>query len=76
MSVPQRCFGKKLTWYAMRWDIGESREGHMVQSVRDRPRLKDSRLVAGEAPWRESKGAELSDDSEKSVGKALGCNVQ
>jgi hypothetical protein len=34
----------------------------MVQSVRDRPRLKDSSLVAGEAPWRESKTAEPSDN--------------
>jgi hypothetical protein len=34
----------------------------MVQSVRDRPRLTDSGLVAGEAPWRESKTAEPSDE--------------
>ena len=44
-----------------RWIIGVSREGHIDQSVRDRPRLKDSGLVAGEAPWRESKTAEPSD---------------
>jgi len=30
--------------------------------VRDRPRLRDSGLVAGEAPWRESKTAEPSDN--------------
>jgi hypothetical protein len=48
--------------YHERWEIGVSREGHMVQSVRDRPRLKDSSLVAGEAPWRESKTAEPSDN--------------
>ena len=39
-----------------------SRQGHIVQSVRDRPRPKDSGLVAGEAPWRESKTAEPSDN--------------
>jgi hypothetical protein len=39
-----------------------SRKGHIVQSVRDRPRLKDSGLVAGEASWRESKTAEPSDN--------------
>ena len=38
-----------------------SSQGHMIQSVRDRPRLTDSGLVAGEAPWRESKTAEPSD---------------
>jgi hypothetical protein len=48
--------------YLTRWKIGVSRKGHMVQSVRDRPRLKDSSLVAGEAPWRESKTAEPSDN--------------
>jgi len=39
-----------------------SSQGHMIQSVRDRPRLTDSGLVAGEAPWRESKTAEPSDE--------------
>jgi hypothetical protein len=34
----------------------------MVQSVKDRPRLTDSGLVAGEAPWRESKTVEPSDN--------------
>jgi Transposase DDE domain len=36
--------------YKERWQIGVSSQGHMVQSVRDRPRSKDSGLVAGEAP--------------------------
>ena len=45
-----------------RWDIGVSSQGHIVQSVRDRPRPKDSGLVAREAPWRESKTAEPSDN--------------
>ena len=48
--------------YKDRWEIGVSSQGHMVQSVRDRPRLTDSGLVAGEAPWRESKTAEPSDE--------------
>ena len=54
--------GRVLRRYRRRWKIGVSRKGHIVQSVRDRPRLKDSGLVAGEAPWRESKTAEPSDN--------------
>ncbi len=50
-----------LQIYFDRWQIGVSRQGHIVQSVRDRPRSKDSDLVAGEAPWRESKTVEPSD---------------
>src|SRR5213082_1952252 len=34
--------------YKDRWQIGVSRQGHIVQSVRDRPRPKDSGPVAGE----------------------------
>ena len=48
--------------YKERWAIGVSSQGHIVQSVRDRPGPKDSGLVAGEAPWRESKTAEPSDN--------------
>jgi hypothetical protein len=48
--------------YKSRWQVGVSSQGHIVQSVGDRPRLKDSGLVAGEAPWRESKTAEPSDN--------------
>ena len=51
-----------LDVYGRRWYIGVSRQGHIVQSVKDRPRPKDSGLVAGEAPWRESKTAEPSDN--------------
>ncbi len=54
--------GRIIELYGRRWNIGVSRKGHIVQSVRDRPRLKDSGLVAGEAPWRESKTAEPSDN--------------
>jgi hypothetical protein len=63
--------------YHERWEIGVSSQGHIVQSVRDRPRSKDSDLVAGEAPWRESKTAEPSDEhTRRSVRNAPGCNVQ
>ena len=48
--------------YHERWEIGVSSQGHIVQSVRDRPRLRDSSLVAGEAPWRASKTVEPSDN--------------
>ena len=48
--------------YHERWEIGVSRQGHIVQSVKDRPRPKDSGLVAGEASWRESKTTEPSDN--------------
>ena len=48
--------------YKERWKIGVSSQGHIVQSVEDRPRSKDSGLVAGEAPWRASKTAEPSDN--------------
>ena len=48
--------------YKERWAIGVSSQGHIVQSVKDRPGPKDSGLVAGEAPWRESKTAEPSDN--------------
>jgi len=33
--------------YKERWQIGVSRQGHIVQSVKDRPRPTDSSLVAG-----------------------------
>jgi hypothetical protein len=48
--------------YRDRWQIGVSRQGHIVQSVKDRPRPKGSGLVAWEAPWRESKTVEPSDN--------------
>jgi hypothetical protein len=53
---------EKLEWYAQRWKIGVSSQGHINQSVKVRPGLKDSGLVAGEAPWRESKTVKLSDN--------------
>jgi hypothetical protein len=48
--------------YKERWTIAVSSQGHINQSVEVRPRLKDSGLVAWEAPWRESKTAEPSDN--------------
>jgi hypothetical protein len=53
---------EKLKWYALRWKIGVSSQGHVFKSVKVRPRLKDSDLVAWEAPWRETKTAEPSDN--------------
>ncbi len=40
--------------YGKRWDIGVSRQGHIIQSVRIRPGTKGSIPVAWEAPCRES----------------------
>jgi len=48
--------------YCQRGEMGVSRQGHIVQSVKVRPRPKDSGLVAWEASWRESKTAEPSDN--------------
>jgi len=48
--------------YKDRWEIGVSSQGHIVQSVKDRPRPIDSGLVAGEAPRRESKTVKPSDN--------------
>src|ERR1700688_4897428 len=54
--------GRELRRYCRRWKIGVSRQGHINQSVKVRPRPEDSRLVAWEAPWRESKAAKPSDN--------------
>jgi hypothetical protein len=63
MLDPKLAPAKELAaLYQERWEIGVSSQGHIVQSVRDRPRSRDSGLVAGEAPWRESKTAEPSDN--------------
>jgi len=60
-----------------RWIVGVSSEGHTVMSVKVRPELKDSGFEAREAPWRESKTAEPSDNMlERSMREASGCNVQ
>lgn len=47
--------------YKSRWEVGVSSKGHITQSVKVRPRLKDSGLVAWEAPLRETKTVEPSD---------------
>ena len=63
--------------YNAEWLIGVSSEGHAVMSVKVRPEPKDSGFEAREAPWRESKTAEPSDNMlERSVREASGCNVQ
>ena len=48
--------------YWTRWKIGVSSQGHINQPVQVRPRPTDSNLVAGEAPWRESKTVKPSDN--------------
>jgi len=48
--------------YKQRWQIGVSRQGHIVQPVKVRPRPIDSGLVAWEAPWRENNTVEPSDN--------------
>ena len=50
------------TLYRRRWNVGVSSQGHVFKSVQVRPGLKDSDLVAWEAPWRESKTVEPSDN--------------
>ena len=48
--------------YGRRWNVGVSSQGHVFKSVKVRPRSRDSDLVAWEAPWRESKTVEPSDN--------------
>ena len=48
--------------YKSRWQVGVSSQGHVFKSVKVRPRLEDSDLVAWEAPWRETKTVEPSDN--------------
>ena len=64
--------------YHERWEIGVSRQGHIVQPVKVRPRPTDSGLVAWEASWRESKSAKPSDymlGKEYAQPTRLQCNV-
>jgi hypothetical protein len=51
-----------LRWYTLRWRIGVSRQGHINQSVKVRPRLEDSSLVAREASWSKSETMKPSDN--------------
>ena len=54
--------GRPLRRCRRRWRVGVSRQGHINQSVKVRPRRRDSGLVAGEAPWSESKTVKPSDN--------------
>jgi hypothetical protein len=54
--------GRRLSRYMRRWLVGVSSEGHAVMSMKVRPEPKDSGFEAREAPWRESKTAEPSDN--------------
>ena len=48
--------------YKERWQIGVSSQGHIIQSVKVRPRPTDSGLVAWEASWSESETMKPSDN--------------
>jgi hypothetical protein len=48
--------------YKERWQIGVSRQGHINQSVKVRPRLEDSSLVARGASWSKSETMKPSDN--------------
>jgi hypothetical protein len=48
--------------YRRRWKIGVSRQGHINQSVKVRPRRRDSSLVAGEASRSKSETMRPSDN--------------
>ena len=48
--------------YKQRWQVGVSSQGHINQPVKDRPRPRDSGLVAWEASWSESKTMKPSDN--------------
>jgi len=66
-----------IDWYRARWEIGVSGKGCLIQSVKVRPRPRDSSLVAWEAPWRESKTVKPSDNVlAMEYSNVPGCNVQ
>jgi hypothetical protein len=63
--------------YRCRWQVGVSSQGHVFKSVKVRPRLKDSDLVAWEAPWREQYGGALRQHAlKRRMRKAPGCNMK
>jgi len=77
LTIVQRNELHRFVVLPKRWIVGVSSEGHAVMSVKVRPELKDSGFEAREAPWRESKTAEPSDNMlERSMREASGCNVQ
>src|SRR5450756_15800 len=66
-----------LARYRQRWTIGVSRQRARCHVGESPTEAKDSGFEAREAPWRESKTAEPSDNMlERSVREASGCNVQ
>ena len=63
--------------YRLRWTLGVPGQGPVIQSVKVRPRPRDSSLVAWEVPWRESKTVKPSDKGTPWVYcNASGRNVQ
>jgi len=62
--------------YKARWEIGVSRQGHIIQSVKVRPGLKDSIPVAWEAPWREIKMVKPSDKRIQNEGSMQSFRLQ
>jgi len=63
--------------YKSRWEVVVPGQGHIIQTVKVRPRLRDSSLVAWEALWRESKTVEPSDHVlALECSNVPGCNVQ
>jgi len=76
VTTPEQAL-EKLSWYLCRWQIGVSGKGCLIQSVKVRPRPRDSSLVAWEAPWRESKTVKPSDNVlAMEYSNVPGCNVQ
>jgi hypothetical protein len=76
VDTPEQAI-EKLSWYLCRWQIGVSGKGCLIQSVKVRPRPRDSSLVAWEAPWRESKTVKPSDNVlAMEYSNVPGCNVQ
>jgi hypothetical protein len=79
-NLPSRRAAAKRLYeqlYCARGEMGVSGQGHLIQSVKVRPRRRDSSLVAWEAPWRESKAVEPSDKVRTLAYRNVpGCNVQ
>ena len=55
-------FIKMIEIYQIRWTVGVSSQGHIIQLVKVQPRLRGPNLVAREAPWRETNTVKPSDN--------------